>query len=218
MSNREMDREIFEERFKRELKKKDSLSKKKKNNEELKVKILEAAVALYAKKGVKFILDDIAHELRISKKTIYIVFKDKEDLMISMVDYCFNNIKAAEDEILRDDSIDIVEKLRRILQAMPEEYRAMDIRNLYILADRYPRIYKHVSKRLESDWETTIAIIEQGIVENKIKPIDIPIFKSMLEASIEHFFSSDVLIKNGLTYDKALSEVVNILISGIEVK
>ena len=92
MSNREMDREIFEERFKRELKKKDSLSKKKKNNEELKVKILEAAVALYAKKGVKFILDDIAHELRISKKTIYIVFKDKEDLMISMVDYCLKSI------------------------------------------------------------------------------------------------------------------------------
>mgnify|MGYP000429396910 CR=1 FL=1 len=42
--------------------------------------------------------------------------------------------------------------------------------------------------RLETGWETTIALLEQGMQEGVIRPVRIPILKMMLEASLEQFF------------------------------
>ena len=47
---------------------------------ELKEKILETTIKVFNKKGVKLTMDDIANELSMSKKTIYTVFKDKEEM------------------------------------------------------------------------------------------------------------------------------------------
>lgn len=85
------------------------------------------------------------------------------------------------------------------------------------MKDKYPRIYKQVELRLETGWETTIELIEQGIAEGCIQPIKIPILKMMLEAALEQFFQRDILIQNKISYQDALDEVVNILMEGIKV-
>jgi hypothetical protein len=38
----------------------------------------------------------------------------------------------------------------------------------------------------------------------------------MLEAALEQFFQRDILIQNGITYQEALTQVVDILIMGIK--
>jgi hypothetical protein len=94
----------------------------------------------------------------------------------------------------------------------------IDLSRLYTLKEKYPEIYKKVEQRLESGWEPTIALIEQGINEGIIRKVDIPIVKMMMEASLEQFFQRDILIQNGLTYSEALKEVVNILVEGIKIR
>ena len=64
-------------------------------------------------------------------------------------------------------------------------------------------------------WETTIALIQQGIHEGTVRPIQIPILKTMMEATLEQFFQRDILITNQISYNEALEEVVNILVDGI---
>ncbi|MDE7258650.1 MAG: TetR/AcrR family transcriptional regulator, partial [Lachnospiraceae bacterium] len=100
---------------------------------------------------------------------------------------------------------------------LPEGYKDVDLRQLYLLKDKYPKIYGQVELRLETGWETIIELLEQGIAEGCIKPVKIPILKMMLEASVEQFFRRDVLIRNKITYQDALDEVVNILMEGIKV-
>ena len=46
------------------------------------IAILDGASILYMKYGIKSVtMDDIAHELGISKKTLYLYVTDKEDLV-----------------------------------------------------------------------------------------------------------------------------------------
>ncbi len=182
---------------------------------ELRESILEGTIQAFNKKGLKFTMDDIAALLGISKKTIYTVFQDKNSLVSEMVDYCFDLIKESEQKVLADTSLDTIGKIRAILGVLPESYRDIDFRQLYLLKDKYPKIYKKVEQRLETGWETTIALIQQGIREGTVRPIQIPIIKTMLEATIEQFFQRDVLITNQISYNDALEEVVNILVDGI---
>ena len=186
--------------------------------EKLRVTILEGTIQAFNRKGLKFTMDDIANQLGMSKKTIYTVFRDKETMFFAMVDYMFDSIKESERQVLEDESLTTVEKIRRVLGVLPEGYKDIDFRQLYLLRDKYPKIYKRVEERLESGWETIIGLMEQGMEEGVIKRVDIPIVKLMLEAAIEQFFQRDILIRNQISYAQALDEVVEILVNGIAVQ
>ena len=180
-------------------------------------KILGATLQMFNEKGLKFTMDDIAYSLSMSKKTIYQVFRDKETLFYDMVDYCFDSIKESERKVLNDERLDTVGKIRSILGVLPDSYRDIDFRQLYLLKDKYPRSYQKMEERLESGWETTIELMERGMQEGVIRPVNIQVFKTMLEATLEQFFQRDILIRNKISYSKALDEVVNILVTGITI-
>lgn len=185
------------------------------NNKE---KILQATIQAFNQKGLKFTMDDIASILAMSKKTIYTIFKDKNTLFMEMVDYLFDTIKESESEIIEDNTLSTIEKIRRILGVMLESYKDIDLRQLYMLKDKFPEIYRHVEERLENGWETTIKLLEQGIEEEVIRPVNVLMFKMMMEASIEQFFQRDILIRAGMTYTQGLDEIVGILLDGVAVK
>ena len=185
------------------------------NNKE---KIVQATIQAFNQKGLKFTMDDIASILAMSKKTIYTIFKDKNTLFMEMVDYLFDTIKESESEIIEDNTLSTIEKIRRILGVMPESYKDIDLRQLYMLKDKFPEIYRHVEERLENGWETTIKLLEQGIEEGVIRPVNVLMFKMMMEASIEQFFQRDILMRAGMTYIQGLDEIVGILLDGVAVK
>lgn len=183
-----------------------------------KSKILEATLRVFNQKGLKFTMDDIASELSMSKKTIYTVFKDKETMFLDMVDYCFDSIRECEKRVFEDNKLSTIDKIRKIISVMPESYKDIDFRQLYILKDKYPKIYRHVEERIEDGWETTIVLFEKGIAEGEIRPINVYLFKTIVEATLEQFFQRDVLIVNDIPYNDALSEIVSILVDGIVVR
>jgi AcrR family transcriptional regulator len=188
------------------------------NPSRLRCAILEATLRVFNQKGLKFTMDDIARAQGISKKTIYTVFRDKEEMFLALVDYIFDAVKEAEQAILKNDALDTKTKLREVLRVLPERYREVDFRQLYSLKEKYPTIYRQVELRLETGWEDTIALLNRGMEEGVLRPVPIPLIKLMLEAVLEQFFQRDILVQSGLTYQQALDEVVDVLLFGIESK
>lgn len=182
---------------------------------DLKETILEGTIQAFNQKGLKFTMDDIAGQLGMSKKTIYTVFRDKEALFLAMVDYLFDRIKESENEILQNEKMTTLEKIRKILCVLPESYQKVDFGQLYLLRGKYPSTYAKVEERLETGWEGTIALLQQGMEEGVIRPVKIPIVKMIFEAALEQFFQRDILIQNKISYVDALQEVVDILVDGM---
>ena len=182
---------------------------------ELKDRIMEGATTCFKDKGIRFTMDDLAETLGMSKKTIYTVFAGKDELMVALVDHVFASIKSSEEKVLWDKNMNTVEKLRRLMGVFPDAYKDINFQGVYELRERYPEIYELVEERLETGWESTIALLEQGMLEGSIRKISIPIFKMMFEASLEQFFQRDILQRNGISYQQGLTEVVDILIDGI---
>ena len=53
--------------------------------EGLRQKILDTAMGLFKQKGIKAVrMDDIATEIAISKRTLYEIYSNKEDLLLNM--------------------------------------------------------------------------------------------------------------------------------------
>lgn len=179
-------------------------------------KILHATLQEFNENNFKFTMDNIAKRTGMSKKTIYTLFPDKETLFLNAVDYYFQMVKESEQKIYENKELDIIDKIQKILITMPESYDNIDWRQIAVLKDRFPVIYAKVEQRLESGWETTLELLQQAITEGKIRPISLPVFKAIVEASIEHFIGSTTLLVNQIDYQTALDEMVSILIRGIK--
>ena len=180
-------------------------------------KIINAAIDEFGVKGLKFTMDDVAKRLYMSKKTLYTVFKDKEEMLLAVADYCFADIKRAEQEVLNNQDLDVVEKIRQIMVVMPDRYQNIGLNNLYQLKDKYPGVYKRVENYLETDWDATISLLQKGMEEGKIRKASIPVIKGMVESTIAHFMSSGVLVDNGLSYEEGLNEMIDIIMKGLVV-
>lgn len=185
---------------------------------ELREQIIEATIEEFNEKGLKFTMDQLAKRMGISKKTLYSVFSDKESLFLEAVDTCFADIKRSEKEILENDKLDTIEKIRRIIIVIPERYQAIDFRQLYELEEKFPKIFRKIETKLENDWEPTIQLIEQGIREGKVRRIEIAVLQTMISATIETFIRTNVLLKNDIKYTNALEEMIRIIIEGISIR
>ena len=183
---------------------------------EQKERILRGTIQAFNEKGLKFTMDDLARILGMSKKTIYVEFTDKNSLFLAMVDYLFDGIKESEEEIINNTDIDIVDKITTMLGVLPESYKDIDLRQLYMLKDKYPVIYKRVEERFENGWQQTIELLKEAMEEEKVRKVNVDIFKMMMEAALEQFFQRDILIYNSLSYEEGLKEVVGILMNGIK--
>lgn len=185
---------------------------------ELRERILNAAIDEFQEKGLKLTMDDVAKRIGISKKTLYQVFENKEELFYAVTDYYFADMKAHEKRIMEDESLDVVEKLRRIVIVMPERYQNIGLQNLYQLQEKFPNNYKKISEYLDTDWDNTIALLEQGMRQGKIRNCSIPVIKAMVEGTIQHFMSSRILVDGELSFEEGLQKMIDIIIDGIVIK
>ena len=167
--------------------------------ERAKQQVLDAALAVFGRKGIRFTMDDVAKEAGMSKKTLYVLFADKQALLSDVVEYCFASIKAAERQVIGDSSLSTLQKIQKILGVMPENLLRMDFRNLYLARIRYPYLYD----------------IRQGQEEGTIRQFSVPVFRTILSSCIETFLTSDVLNQAGLSYAEGLEELTQIMVQGI---
>ena len=75
-------------------------------------RIIEAAIAVFAKKGFHSArVSDIASAAGVADGTIYLYFKNKEDLLIQVFLETMDTILTSQEDALRDES-DPVERLK----------------------------------------------------------------------------------------------------------
>lgn len=183
---------------------------------ELEAKILNNTIQIFNEKGFKLTMDDVAKACGISKKTIYTVFKDKDEMFLSMVDYVFGDIKSEQEKILKDDTLRLKERIKHLMSALPESYQEIDLTRLNELKDKYPVVYEKVQFKLETGWESTIRLLKMGQRSGEVrKDINLSLIKLMMESTLERFFQNGFLIEENMTYQEGLNQVVEVLLEGV---
>lgn len=179
---------------------------------DLRTQILDAAAKLFQAEGLGFTMQQVAAALHISKKTIYTVYSDKEALLLDMVDMLFEKIHRRKAE-LAALPLPLEERLRAVIIALPEEYAALDFRQLDALEEKYPAVAARVRRHLETGWEPTMALLEQGIAEKRIRPVNLTVLRRVLTAAFQQLLSG---ANDGSSYAAELDDMMDIFMNGIK--
>ena len=128
-------------------------------------KIIDATVEEFKQNGLKFTMNDLAKRLGISKKTIYTVFESKQAVLVAVADRYAADLYSMQEELEADVSLNVVQKLEKLLCALPEKYSNIGLSRIYELAEKYPKPYRHLMRSVNNGWEQAEKYLEKGMEE-----------------------------------------------------
>lgn len=142
----------------------------------MKEKIINASIESLREEGLKFSVDTLADKLKISKKTIYKYFPDKEALALSLYEKYYDNAMLLAKKLV-DNSTDAgYSTLLRLYFDSKMMVRG-EIFNKYKLNCT---IYAYASERNDSLWAAISTAFQDMGSENDAK-----IFRLIVDASFE---------------------------------
>ncbi len=186
---------------------------------ELRDKILKTAALVFAERGIRGVkMDDIAHSLSISKRTLYELYSNKEVLLLESLKW---SIEEHHEQMQRiaEKQTNVMDILIKFLKKRFEEF---SILNPVFVNDlmKYPRIVKYFEDNNQARKEKTFRFLKRGIDEGYFKPeynyeLVIGIFegiekrianqKLILQYSMKELFCNMILpILRGICTDKGI--------------
>lgn len=133
--------------------------------------ILESVNKLFMKYGLKSVtMDDIARELGISKKTLYVYFQDKNDMIIKVLRY---NMEQHQCDLkcVYDTHMNAIDESFEVFQMVTNDLQEINPTVFFDLKKYYPEAWK-----IYEDYEMNMipAMVEQnlkkGIAEGLYRP------------------------------------------------
>lgn len=111
-------------------------------------RIIEAAATMFAEQGIKSIrMDDIAHTLGMSKRTLYEMFGDKEELLYQSMVHLMNQHQRCMSQSVADCE-NILEVLLRSVRLLGSygQVKDMEKRLAFNLKKFYPNVYNKIKR------------------------------------------------------------------------
>lgn len=169
--------------------KKNNLVKEEHTKEDVRTLILKTALKEFTKRGIKDVkMDDIASMLSISKRTIYELFKDKEQLLLEALKLHNEHILDEGKQIVRLAS----HTLEIILGLYDKYVEILSKINKKFFADlkRYPELYNSKKHDEEQNDKKFLAWIERGCKEGLFREdANLEIFSHTLRRNLETIFA-----------------------------
>ncbi|MDR1368604.1 MAG: TetR/AcrR family transcriptional regulator [Dysgonamonadaceae bacterium] len=164
---------------------------------ELRERIVEEASGLFFHRGIKSItMNDIATHMSISKRTLYEVFKDKEELL----DECLEKSMAKGDcemKTVIGNTHNVIEALMSVYAKLLTEMHQTNKSVVYDLKKYHPKLYKKIESKQKTGIGKIVPFlekgVEQGLIENDVNfEILSWILKSQFKILLEgDFFPTD---------------------------
>lgn len=161
----------------------------------LRERILETAMRAFAENGIRGVkMDDIASRLSISKRTLYEIFDNKEDLL-------FEGVKRYHEQVgkrmrqIGEESANVMEILLNVYRLKIEEFRSTNTA-FYSDIVKYPQILDFLDAEKSDMRSKQMEFLKRGVAEGYFRPdVDYELTGFMLDALGQYVVAEELYKK-----------------------
>lgn len=179
-------------------------------------KILDLTEEKIFKEGFyKTTMEELASDLRMSKKTIYKFYPSKNDLVRAITERFKKRIHDKILEILSSDK-NAVDKIVTWLSILTKVTTKISDKMLNDLRKHFPSLWDELEKfRTEMMTDNITKVIERGKQEGFVKDIPTPIIMTVMISSVRAIVNPEFVIHNNFSLKNAAQTTFQILMNGI---
>ncbi len=179
--------------------------------------ILAAAQALFFKKGIRSVsVDEIASALKMSKKTIYEYFKNKDDIVLELVkSHIHFHQKEIEKLIKKSDNI--IEETLAIVKCSSEMMEQINPNVFEDLKTTYPKAWNYLEEFKKTFIIATITKgLQKGQKQRLIrKDINVKLMAYLRLIQINLLFQTDILREFNMSVNELQNQLTKHFLYGI---
>lgn len=180
--------------------------------------ILNGAIEMFGRIGIRSVsMDDIAQELRISKKTIYHYFRNKEDLIVAMLKTHLDNDIKYYHSFCCGENINAIDVLLNVSIAVCKHINETNHTRVFELRKYYPEQFNQfwASKR-ETVLQQIKDNINQGIFQNLYRSdINTELVATLYVRRLEDFSITNEELFKQFTFEQIFKTMFENHIRGI---
>lgn len=145
-------------------------------------KIIDASIQRLKREGLKFSVDALSDELKISKKTVYKYFPDKETLAMAIYKKYYSDTTERAEQILKEGGENVFSELLRLYFDSKMMIRG-EIFNKYKLNEV---IYRYAAKQNDLLWNLVSRVFPSCLPEKEKTAI-----RTIVDGSFERLCTAD---------------------------
>lgn len=176
-----------------------------------------AADLLFARGYGALTMDELAHELGMSKKTIYVHFVGKDEILLAIIGAIGEGVRRQTDAVLGDRDLGLVEKLRQVLLIISQNMGRASPGLLRELQRLAPGAYRSIDELRATNIPLVIGrILRMGAAEGLVRDDVDPQFATEFWISAINGLSDPaVLGRTGLTPRETFDRAIRIFLDGV---
>ncbi len=168
-----------------------NFNKKRLDKQQVKEKVVVLAAEAFMCKGIKNVkMDDIATKLSISKRTLYELYSDKEELLLEVV--------KLHREKMKKYMVTIASKAENVLEIIMNFYikttEDFQTTNILFFEDikKYPRVTQFLEESRKENAESTVAFYRKGVEQGIFRDdVNYDIVQEMIHGQMDALMHSE---------------------------
>ncbi len=180
--------------------------------------ILESAVAALLEKGVtNLTMDQVALGAGIAKGTLYLYFKNKRDLLLSVVDHCFEPLERETEAIISSDG-DPLDKLRKCAVASLVHTE----NNARLFGELRKMIFNTRDQYLSDrgSWYWTLVdsfsgLLDEAVEAGRIRPVNTTKVAALFMDSIDFLIADRIFAADPVSVEEDVQELMMLYTHGL---
>ena len=179
-------------------------------------KIVELTEEKFFRDGFyKTTMDEVASELKMSKKTIYKFFPSKDDLVTAIARHFMEGLKSKILPALNSDN-NAIEKLAELNHILAKVSTKISSRKMDEIRKHYPKLWNEIdSFRTKMMFANITKVIDQGKAEGLFIDYPTPIVMNTLVSSVRAIVNPEFILNNNFSIGQAALYVFKVVIGGI---
>jgi AcrR family transcriptional regulator len=179
-------------------------------------KIVEMTEEKFFRDGFyKTTMDEVASELKMSKKTIYKFFPSKDDLITAIAKHFMEGLRGKILPALNSDK-NAIEKLAELNSILAKVSQKISSQRMDEIRQHFPKLWNEIdSFRTKMMFGNITKVIDQGKAEGLFIDYPTPIIMNTLVFSVRAIVNPDFILNNNFSIGEAALNVFKVVIGGI---
>jgi TetR/AcrR family transcriptional regulator len=184
--------------------------------------IMNAALNLFAEKDFHEVtVDEIAERVGVSKGTLYLYFKTKEDIFFSIMQEKTNILYNRLDKTINYEKPfaqclrDFINSYLMFFQEHKPYFKIIHSEKSRINMDEHIRLHAWGIKTFQMFFEQFVKLIKYGQVQKAIRKIDPTVIAKGLRGILNSFTFQNVFMGTNSSIEKETEQIVDLFLHGI---